>query len=195
MSTVLNVGQNYRVVGGADKYLLSLENLLIDNGHKVIPYAVSHPDNLNTEWGAYFPKPVNFYSPNLCDIARYLYSFPAKKGVERIIESDRPDIAHLHIYYGQLTASILSPLRKAKIPIVQTLHEYKLVCPTYSLLADDVNCELCNGKHFWHAIATKCNRGSLRRSFLSAMESYISLWLGSQNLNHYIAVSDFLREK
>nr|WP_319491760.1 glycosyltransferase family 4 protein [uncultured Desulfobacter sp.] len=195
MLTILNAGQNYRITGGSDRYLLSLERLLKKNGQKVIPFTAFHPGNLNSQWSKFFPKPVNFSNPGVHDLLRYLYSIPAQKGIEQLIKITRPDIAHLHIYYGQLTSSILKPLRKANIPIVQTLHEYKLICPTYSLWAFNEPCKKCKGNHFWHAITCRCNRGSLSRSFLSCLEAYISLWLGAQNLDHYIAVSDFLRNK
>nr|WP_321399019.1 glycosyltransferase family 4 protein [uncultured Desulfobacter sp.] len=195
MLTVLNAGQNYRVIGGSDRYLLSLERLLKKNGQKVIPFAASHSENLNSQWSKFFPKSVNFFNPGVYDIFRYLYSISAQRGIEQLIKTNRPNIAHLHIYYGQLTSSIIKPLRKANIPIVQTLHEYKLICPTYSLFAGNEICEKCKGQYFWHAIACRCNRGDLLRSLLSCIESYISLWLGAQNLDHYIAVSDFLRNK
>lgn len=195
MITILNAGQNYRIVGGSDRYLLALEGVLKGHGHEVIPFAAVHPDNHVGKWNDWFPPSVDFSHPGPSDIARYLYSFPARKAIDSLIRERRPDVAHLHIYYGQLSTSILGPLRRAGIPIVQTLHEYKTVCPTYSLFANGGVCEACQGKHYWQAIAHRCNRGSLARSALSAAEAYVSRWGGAQSLDHYIAVSDFLRDK
>ena len=108
----------------------------------------------------------------------------------------RPDIAHLHIYYGQLTASILKPIRSAGIPVVQTLHEYKLVCPTHGLYAQGAFCDACNGRHYWHASLKRCNRGSLARSGLSMLEAYASEALGSKELvDRFIAVSDYQKRQ
>jgi glycosyltransferase involved in cell wall biosynthesis len=116
--------------------------------------------------------------------------------MQRLLEDAHIDLAHLHIYYGKLTASILRPLGKAGVPIVQTLHEFKIVCPVYSLLSHGQVCQACNGHAFWHAVVKRCNRGSLARSALSATESYVSRGLGSiRNIDHFIAVSDFLRDK
>lgn len=193
---VINVGQNYHLRGGSDKYLFSLESLLRDHGHEVIPFASRQSANVDTPWSSYFPPEVDFQRPRPVDILRYAYSQPAREAMRKLVREQAPDIAHLHIYYGQLTASILAPLEKAGIPVVQTLHEYKIVCPTYSLFAHGEICEACEGRHFWRAAARRCNRGSFVRSALSATEAYVSRWLGAvDKVGHFIAVSDFLREK
>lgn len=193
---VINVGQNYHLRGGSDKYLFSLESLLQYHGHEVIPFASRQAANLDTPWSVYFPPEVDFQYPGLADVVRYTYSRPARESMRKLVHEQRPDIAHLHIYYGQLTASILDPLKRAGIPVIQTLHEYKAICPTYSLFAHGEICEACEGRHFWRAAARRCNRGSFVRSALSAAEAYVSKWLGAvDKIDHFIAVSDFLRDK
>jgi len=193
---VLNVGQNYRVVGGSDVYLMALEKLLRRHGHEVIPFAPLHPRNLPTEWSSFFPPSADFDHPGLRDLCRYVYSFPARKAMTRMLAERRVDLAHLHIYYGKLTSSILYPLRAHECPVVQTLHDYKAVCPTYQLLAHGEVCQACGGKAFWQAVRRRCNRGSLARSLLSAVESYVSRACGSvSDIDHFIAVSDFVRTK
>lgn len=195
-STVLNVGQNYYINGGSDRYLFSLGSLLEAHGHEVIPFASNQSRNQTTQWGKFFPPSINFDAPKAKDILRYIYSKPAADSLTELLKVVSPDVAHLHIYYGQLTAAILSPLKKAGIPIVQTLHEFKTVCPTYSLFAHGEICEACDGRHFWRAAARRCNRGSFARSALSATEAYVSKWLGAiDKIDHFIAVSDFLRDK
>lgn len=193
---VINVGQNYHLRGGSDKYMFSLESLLRDRGHEVIPFASRQAANVETPWSTYFPPQVDFQRPHPVDVLRYVYSQPAREAMRKLVREQAPDIAHLHIYYGQLTASILAPLANAGIPVVQTLHEYKIVCPTYSLFAHGGVCEACEGRHFWRAAARRCNRGSFVRSALSATEAYVSRWLGAvDKVGHFIAVSDFLRDK
>ena len=113
-----------------------------------------------------------------------------------LLRDEKPDLAHLHIYYGKLTASILAPLKKAGIPIVQTLHEYKLICPVYTLISNGQICEACQGHRFYRALPRRCNRGSLARTALSVAESYVSRWAGAlSDIDHFIAVSDFVRNK
>jgi glycosyltransferase involved in cell wall biosynthesis len=193
---ILNVGQNYHIRGGSDKCLFELEDLLIKNGHQAIPFTAKHPENNSSEWEVYFPPRVNFENPRPGDLINFVYSRQAAKALKRLLNSTSIDLAHMHIYYGQLTSSILKPLRDEGIPIVQTLHEYKIVCPVYTLLSNGEICQSCNGREFWRATVKRCNQGSLSRSALSTVESYVSKAFGSvDKVCHFIAVSNFQREK
>lgn len=193
---VLNAGQNYYIRGGSDKYQFDLTELLTSHGHTVIPFAAQNPKNWSTPGSVYFPPGVDFDHPSIQGILQFIYSKPASQAARRLIRDRAIDIAHLHIYYGQLTASILAPLKKAEIPIVQTLHEYKIVCPVYTLISNGEICQACSQGAFWNATVKRCNRGSLARSALSTVESYISSALGAvDKIDHFIAVSDFLRDK
>jgi glycosyltransferase involved in cell wall biosynthesis len=79
---------------------------------------------------------------------------------------------------------------------VQTLHEYKLVCPVYTLISNGRPCEACKGHHFYQALPRRCNRGTLTRTAVSVLESYVSYWCGAwSEIDHFIAVSDFQRNK
>ena len=194
--TIVNASQNYFVRGGSDRYFFVLSELLEQHGHRVIPFAARQARDLPSEWSAYFPQSVDFASPGPADLARFIYSRPAARQMRRLLADEQPDLAHLHIYYGQLTGSILKPLTAAGVPIVQTLHDFKLVCPVYSLLSHGQICEACQGKHFWRAVTRRCNRGSLARSALSAAETYVTHWLGAvDRIDHFITVSDFQRRK
>jgi glycosyltransferase involved in cell wall biosynthesis len=193
---ILNAGQRYHIRGGSDQYQFVLSELLQKNGHWVIPFATASSKSNATEWLKYFPQEVNFENPNLTDLVRFVYSQPAANAIKRLLKDIPIDIAHLHIYYGQLTASILKPLQQAGVPIIQTLHEYKIVCPVYTLISNGEICQACNGHAFWHATWNRCNRGSLTRSLLSTIESYVSQALGSvRKIDHFITVSHFQRQK
>lgn len=193
---IVNVNQNHYTRGGSDAYFFALADLLRSNGHAVVPFASAQIKNEPTEWSRYFPAPVDFDRPGPSDILRFVYSPSAAAAMGRLVDEQRPDLAHLHIYYGQLTASILSPLRRAGIPIVQTLHEYKIVCPTSHLLSHGVVCEACQGRKFAMALVNRCNRDSLARSALSALETFVSHRLGAvDRIDHFLAVSDFVRKK
>lgn len=193
---VLNIGQNYRMTGGSDRYMFQLESLLSGAGIDVIPFAAAHPDNAPTVWNRHFPPAVNFAAPSKRDLVRYIYNGAARQHIDKLLHDEAISLAHLHIYYGQLSGSILKPLRERGIPIIQTLHEYKLICPTYSLFAESKVCEDCGSGQFYRAVAKRCNRGSLARSSLSAIEAYASRLLGAETaVDHFVAVSDFLRNK
>ena len=194
--TVLLVSQNYYIRGGSDRIFFATAGLLKRRGHQVIPFTAAHPRNWPTAWSRYFPVAADFEQPGLVDLARFIYSRPASIAIRKLLSEHNPDIAHLHIYYGKLTGSILAPLKRAGTPIVQTLHEYKLICPAYTLVCNSQICEACEGHHFWRAVPRKCNRNSLARTLLSVIESYVSRFLGAvDKIDHFIAVSDFVRDK
>ena len=195
-STILNVSQNHHVRGGSDRYFFTLAELLRKHGHRVIPFTAANPNNEPSEWERYFPRGADFEHPGAGDLLRFLYSHDAVKSIRQLLTDTAINLAHFHIYYGKLTASILEVLKKDDIPLIQTLHEYKLTCPVYSHLSNDEICEACEGKHFWRALPKRCNRGSLARTALSVTESYVSKMLGAvKKFDHFISVSHFLRKK
>ncbi|MBX9790327.1 MAG: glycosyltransferase family 4 protein [Pirellulales bacterium] len=193
---ILNASQNYFIRGGSDRYFFTLTELLERHGHTVIPFSSRQPRNEPTAWQRYFPPGVSFDAPGPRDLARFVYSRAAADALTRLLADHPVDVAHLHIYYGQLTGSILPVLRAAGVPIVQTVHDFKVVCPVYSLLSHGEICEACRGHQFWRATVKRCNRGSLKRSLLSTVESYVTRALGAVDaVDRFIAVSDFQRDK
>ena len=196
MHTILNVSQNHYIRGGSDRYFFTLAEMLKKHGHQVIPFTAVSPKNEPSEWERYFPRGADFEHPGVSDLLRFLYSRDAVKSIQQLLNDTKIDLAHFHIYYGKLTASILGGLKAAGIPLIQTLHEYKLTCPVYNHLSNDEICEACAGKHFWRALPKRCNRGSLARTALSVTESYVSKMLGAvEKFDHFISVSHFLRKK
>ena len=195
-STILNVSQNYYVRGGSDRYFFTLAEVLQKRGHRVVPFTAASPDNEPSDWEDYFPRGADFEKPAIGNLARFLYSRDAVKSIRRLLSDTDIDLAHFHIYHGKLTASILEELKKNGIPIIQTLHDFKLTCPVSIHISKGEICEACAGKHFWRALPKRCNRGSLARTTLSVTESYVSKLLGAvKKFDHFISVSHFLRKK
>lgn len=196
MLTVLNISQNYYIRGGCDRYFFTMGELLQKHDNNVIPFTAASPKNEPTEWEQYFPRGADFENPGPIDLVRFVYSRDANSSIQRLLSKVDVDIAHFHVYHGKLTASILGSLKKAGIPLIQTLHDYKLTCPIATHLSGDNICEACEGKKFLRAIPKRCNRRSLARTLLSVSESYVSRHLGNvDKFDHFISVSNFLRKK
>jgi glycosyltransferase involved in cell wall biosynthesis len=198
LPAVLTINNYHYPRGGSDRYFLQLAAMLEKEGHRVATFAAHHSQTAHGELLAVSPpRGVDTdRAGNISNLLRYVFSSDARQRMTEAITAFRPDIAHLHIYYGQLTASILKPIRSAGIPVVQTLHEYKLVCPTHGLYALGAFCDACKGRHYWHAPLKRCNRGSLARSGLSMLEAYVSEALGSKELvDRFIAVSDYQKRQ
>lgn len=193
---VLQVSQNLFIRGGSDRMFLDTCALLERHGHSVIPFVAQHPENPTSEYANFFPAAADFENPGPRDLSRFIYSRPASKAIRRLIREQRPDVAHLHIYYGKLTASILPVLKAEGIPVVHTMHEYRQISPNYTLVHNDKIDEDCCGMHAWRAAVRRFNRGSLSRSALATAEWYIARMVGSQRrIDRFIAISDFQKRK
>ncbi|MBV8979609.1 MAG: glycosyltransferase family 4 protein, partial [Acidimicrobiia bacterium] len=101
---------------------------------------------------------------------RMVWSTSARRGIGAVVAEFRPDVVHLHNTYHHLSPSILGPLARRRIPVVMTLHDYKLACPTYRFLDKGDVCQACLGGHFTQAIRRRCKDGSLGSSAAMAAE-------------------------
>jgi glycosyltransferase involved in cell wall biosynthesis len=201
---ILQINNYHYRRGGSDCYFFDVSDLLEQAGHEVASFSTTQDfyegsnrfTNQDLAAGDFPSGAITDNASSFSNISKFLYSLDAKRLIKKAIQVFRPDIIHLHIYYGQLTASILSPIRESGIPVVQTLHEYKLVCPTHGLFAKGKYCDACDGKKYWKALGKRCNRGSLARTALSVTEAYLSDFLGARDLpKQFIAVSHFQKNK
>ena len=193
---VLQINNNHRVVGGSDNVYLNTGNLLKQAGHKVSYFAAKNGLDEPCEDSHFFCDGLDTKSAGPKDAVKFLHNLSAQRALKKIL-SFRSDIeiAHLHIYYGRLTPAIFSPLKSQGIPIVQTLHEYKTVCPTYMMERNGNICDLCITGTSLNCVKHRCKEGSIAKSALIWMEHNISKALGSiRSVDRFICVSDFQRE-
>lgn len=180
----------------------SIENLQ-RMGHEVIPFSMKHPSNLSTPYSKYFVTEVNYHDQNGSFVSKLkiatslIYSWEAKKKMERLLKDHPPHIAHLHNIYDQFSPSILPILKKRGIPVVMTLHDFNLACPNDTFLRGDSLCEICEGKNFYQAIKHRCIYNSLVFSALCAVEMYVHRWWGvyTKSVDLFIALSQFTKNK
>jgi glycosyltransferase involved in cell wall biosynthesis len=176
---ILHVNKFLYRKGGAEAYVLDVADAQGQRGHEIAFFGMDHPDNPPLEYDAWFPDHVELEpaprSPlgKIRATARMLWSTSSSDGIGAVVERFRPDVAHLHNVYHQLSPSILWALRRRAVPTVMTLHDYKLVCPSYQLLAGGSICERCVGTSFRHAVTTRCKDGSLGASLTLAVESTV----------------------
>ena len=199
---VLLCNKFYRPLGGPETNLLNLERELKARGHIPIPFAMAHPDNLPCEYSDYFVSNVDYNARGIGkgvglikEAAGIIYSTEAKRNIERLIADTKPDMAHAHNIYHQLSPSILVALKKAGVPTVLTLRDAKLVCPNMLSLTHGRICRKCAGRKFHHAILNKCVKDSYSSSALCAIECAIHRWLGlyERNVDLFISPSRFLK--
>jgi glycosyltransferase involved in cell wall biosynthesis len=121
-----------------------------------------------------------------------LYSFEARRRFARLLERSQPDVVHLHNIYHQLTPSIVDAARERGVPVVMTLHDYKLVCPRYDMLRHGRPCDACIDDGPVACLRYRC-AGSWGASLLLASESALQRARGAyQGVRKFLAPSRFL---
>lgn len=137
---IIQANKFYFMQGGAERYLLDVSAWLESQGHEVIPFAMDHPDNLETPYQKYFPSfvqtgRVTANWQGVRTLSRMAYSLEARRKLATLIAQTKPDLAHIHNIYTQLSPSILDTLRDQHIPVVMTVHDHHLISPQYNIWA------------------------------------------------------------
>lgn len=204
---VLMVDKYYFVKGGAERYFFELKEILESKGHSVIPFSMEHPRNVHSPYSRYFVDYIDFnpsswkerFKTGIRSVGRILYSLQARNRLNRLIQESKPDIAHLHMIDHQISPSILPVLKGAGIPVVQTVHTYKHVCPSYRLYHMDKGsiCEKCMGGDYYHAMFERCHKGSFFASLILVLEMYLHKWLQlySRYVDLFLVPSRFMGDK
>ncbi|HYM15500.1 MAG TPA: glycosyltransferase [Dehalococcoidia bacterium] len=200
---ILQINKFHYNRGGAETVCFAEADLLHRHGHDVIPFSMHDPRNAPTPYERYFVSNVDLREtegglPGKAAAAvRILYSREAERKLARLIRDTRPDVAHLHNVYHQLSPSVLRALGKAGVPAVMTLHDYKLICPAYTLYTEGAPCERCLGGRYYNAVLHRCVKGSRARSAVCASEAYLHRWLRLDRdvVKFFIAPSEFLAQK
>jgi len=203
---ILMVDKYFFIKGGAERYFFELKKILEEKGHQVIPFSMGHPDNYPSEFEKYFVSNIEFSqssklqklvaSPKI--VSRVIYSIVARRRIEKLINVVRPDIAHLHMIDHQISPSILHSLKKYKIPILQTVHQYKLICPNYRLFNNrkGIICEKCLDGRYYHPIIENCHKSRFS-ALLLCLEMYLHklMKIYEKNISVFHAPSGFMMQK
>src|SRR5215510_5459841 len=139
----------YQQSGGEDVAVLALKSLLEEKGHRVIFYA---EDNRETEKYGTLQK-IGFFP-------RTIFSARTYRRLRRIAAKEKPDIAHVHNVFPLLSPALYVALKRSGISIVQTIHNYRLMCINGLFLRNGRICERCKTGKFFSGFRFKCYRNS-----------------------------------
>lgn len=188
--------------GGSELVMLDTARLLEEHGHQVAFFAMHHPLNLPSEYSPFFVSQVDYSSRlNLCQkvkaAARVLYSLEARKKIRALIAREKPDVVHLHNIYHQLSPSIIAEIARHRLPMVMTVHDYKLVCPAILSLRHGKVCGLCARGRYYHCLVHRCTHGSLAQSLVNTLEMYLHHRILHiyEKIHVFIAPSLYLKSK
>lgn len=188
---VLCLNNHSDMLGGSEAVFRETSDLLRGRGHDVMEF---------TAYGL----PESVEDNEIClgksGLRKNLFSIVdplSARKLRGVIESFRPDVAHSHIVYGGLTYSVVDEIQRASIPHVMSVHEYKLLCPVFTMVdGNNKICDRCATGDFRHAFFRKCKNGSRLHSAHSAIDGYVRKWwfddLGS--IDRFVFVSKFAND-
>ena len=195
---VLHAHNYFRPYSGGETSFLLTRELLLKRGNEVIDFSTSHPDNLPSAQSAYFAPGRVLQGPRRADRRikdglNAIYSIPARRALARLLDEYKPDVAHLHSVHHYLSMSILDELARRQIPIVYTLHDYKIACPAYTLFTEGEICRRCVDGSVVHAVRHRCVQNSLSASAVAAIEAFVvRLRRTYHHVDRFIAPSKFV---
>jgi glycosyltransferase involved in cell wall biosynthesis len=180
---ILVVHNRYLHSGGEDSVVDSEMKLLADHGHDVELYT---RDNADIE------------TMNRAALAiGTVWSRSSARMIEDRIAAFRPDILHAHNTFPLISPAAYWVAHSLAVPVVQTLHNFRLICPQAMLLRDGKVCEACVGRVPWPAVRYGCYQGSRTRTAavasMVALHRGIGTWRG--RVSRYVALNDFCRQK
>lgn len=180
---VLIAHNKYQQRGGEDAVVEAEHDLLLQHGHEVELYE-RHNDEVKS-------------SSRLKLLGDTFWSRQTSREIDEVVDRFRPQLIHVHNTLPLISPSIYWAARRHGIPVVQTLHNFRFICPQAQFLRDGKVCEACVGHLPWRAVQYSCYRGSKSQSAVlaSAIGLHRTLGTYSKAVTRYVALNDFCRDK
>ena len=174
----------YQRAGGEDQVFAAEADLLESRNQEVVRYSV-HNDRLTGQ------RKVSMASSTVWNGTAY-------RELRTLIRRERPQVVHFHNTFPLISPAAYYAARVESVPVVQTLHNYRLICPNALFLRKGKVCESCLGKKVpWPGVVHACYRNS--RSASGAVAAMLTAhramgtWTGAVDV--YIALTEFARQK
>ncbi len=178
---VLQVHNRYREAGGEDAVVADEGALLARHGHTVTTFERDNAD-LRAGPGA---------------ALNAVWARGAAREFAAALTQFQPDVVHVHNTFPAISPAVHWAAARARVPVVQTLHNYRLLCVQAMLVRDGAVCEACVGHGPWRGVLHRCYRGSLAASAAAAASLAVHRRLGTwqRKVARYIALTDFAARK
>lgn len=183
---ILMLHNTYQQPGGEDVVVAQETELLRQHGHQVTAYLRSNNELRTQSLG----KRLGLFT-------RIIYATESHSDVQRLLRDLRPDVVHVHNTFLMLSPSVYEACNEEDVPVVQTLHNYRLLCPAATLYRDGNTCQECVTHGLLKSVRHGCYRGS------RAMSAAVALMLKIHRQRHtwekqidaYIALSRFQKHR
>lgn len=174
----------YQRPGGEDRVFADETALLRERGHHVISYERTNADLEHLS--------------SIAALRDTLWSPRTSSEIEAIVQSERPDVVHCHNTFPLISPSVYYAARREGAAVVQTLHNYRLLCANAQLLRGETICEKCVGKPVgWPGVVHRCYRESALASAAVVASQTFHRAIGTWNsrVDRFIALTEFSKEK
>jgi glycosyltransferase involved in cell wall biosynthesis len=183
---IMMVHNSYREAGGEDVVFESEKRLLERTGHTVIPYVRSNMELQNAS-----------FLDRIAIAPRMVWSSKPRREIAAILDAGRPDIIHIHNTLMVISPSIYSACSERGIPIVQTLHNFRLLCPAGNFFRHGSICSECVDQSLLQSVRHGCYRNSRAETaavaLMLAFHRALDTWRGS--VTRFITLTEFAKEK
>ena len=181
--------------GGSETVYFNTGRLLEAAGHTAIWFSLQDGKNLPCDQSADFASRGGNI---LSRLRNYFYNKDVARRLDALLEREKPDIAHVHLIWGGVGTAIFEPLRRHGVPLIHTVHDYRMICPAYTFRNGlGAVCEACSEGDWRSCLKNRCAGGSLIRSCLMMREMQLrqKKYHPLRNIDGFIFVSQFCRAK
>lgn len=183
---ILLVHNKYKQPGGEDVVFEQERQLLAVAGHHVLTYCRSNQEIGELSIGNRLLLP-----------ARMIWATDTRRDFERLLSRERPDLVHVHNTFMMISPCIYSVCAKYGVPVVQTLHNFRLLCPAGTFFRDGRPCESCVHHGLHQSIVHSCYRNSRAETTAVALMLAVHRWrhTWTRGIDRFIALNAFCRSK
>lgn len=187
--------------GGAETYMLKIGEYLQQLGHEIQYFGMYDDQNTVGNQSGLYTTNMDFHSKGIDRFVypfRIIYSKESYEKISKVIDEFDPDVIHMNNINFQLTPSIIEAAKHKGVRVVQTVHDYQMVCPNHLLYIPSEKriCEECVGHSSKFCTEHKCIHNSLVKSMLGSIEAGFYKIRGTYSMvDKYICPSEFLKSK
>ncbi|MQA28758.1 MAG: glycosyltransferase [Luteitalea sp.] len=181
---ILVVHNAYTQPGGEDVVFHAEIALLEAHGHQVVRYTADNHDLRD--------------SARASVAARTIWNGASLRDVRALIRQTRPDLMHVHNTFPLISPTVYHAAQAEGVRVVQTLHNFRLICPNAMLRRAGHTCEECVGTSTrWPGVVHGCYRGSRAATGVIAamLTTHGVLGTWRHKIDRYIALSEFAKSK